>query len=82
MSNFTHFFYPDRPLRTPYTTVNGRIHTIYGGLRAFFRKLRYIDRRFVAVSYHPVHYRRIYPYDGEFNFVANSFPSTKINISA
>jgi hypothetical protein len=35
--------------------------SVYGRLRPCFGKLWYIDRRSFAVSYHPVHYHRIYP---------------------
>ncbi len=44
-----------------FTLVNDRIFPVYGCLRPYFGKLRYIDRRFFAVSYHRVHYHCIYP---------------------
>jgi len=44
-----------------FTLVNDRIFPVYSRLRPCFGKLRYIDRRFFAVSYHPVSYHRIYP---------------------
>jgi len=44
-----------------FTLVNDRIFPVYSRLRPCFGKLWYIDRRFFAVSYHPVSYHRIYP---------------------
>jgi hypothetical protein len=50
-----------RPYTCHIRSVYDRIFPVYGHLRPCFGKLRYIDRRFFVVSYHPVHYHRIYP---------------------